>query len=293
MAEVKMSLEELEKIKAQVEEVKEQANKEKKELQEQAQVEKKELQDKIDNLQKEKEIFIQNQKRVILTKKFYDVKQYLPCTEENLRNTFDRAIKDTSISSHYCGYNPHLEFASQIIKDVFKELKKYCTFDKLYNSITPINDKEEHYEFINLDDAIDLALKQEDSDYTIELKQLKKEKVKLQNQLDNYDINKEQEIQEKLKEKDEELHRIIKKSTEDYNELLKTTEKQYKALEEETTKKYKALEEEFAKYKDDEEKMNMNDKLEKYQKENGDLKKKIEDLEKKLNSKSLFSKIFG
>ena len=33
--------------------------------------------------------------------------------------------------------------------------------------------------------------------------------------------------------------------------------------------------------------------LEKYQKENGDLKKKIEDLEKKLNSKSLFSKIFG
>ena len=39
--------------------------------------------------------------------------------------------------------------------------------------------------------------------------------------------------------------------------------------------------------------MNIQDKLEKYQKENDELKKKLEEMDKKLKSKSLFGKIFG
>ena len=64
MAKVEMDLQELKAIENKVEEVREQAK-----------VEKKELQDKIDKLQKEKETFIQNQKRVMFTKKIFDVKQ--------------------------------------------------------------------------------------------------------------------------------------------------------------------------------------------------------------------------
>jgi hypothetical protein len=281
MAKVEMDLQELKAIENKVKEVKEQAN-----------VEKKELQDKIDSLQKEKETFIQNQKRVMLTKRIFDTKQYLPCTKEHLERLFNSILADVTRDIPAYMRVEELNYITETVGKVYTELLKYSTFDKLADSSTPIN-KEEEYEFINLDDAIQLALKQEDSNYMKELKQLKSENSKLKKDIVDYDIQKEEEINAITERENKRYAKLQKESAKIYEKVVEDNSKKYKALEEESTKKYKALEEEFAKYKDDEAKMSMKDKLEKYQKENDELKKKLNEMDKKLKSKSLFGKIFG
>lgn len=281
MAKVEMDLQELKAIENKVEEVKEQAK-----------IEKKELQDKIDSLQKEKETFIQNQKRVMLTKRIFDTKQYLPCTKEHLEELFSSILADVTQGIPSYMRAQEISYITETVRKVYTELLKYSTFDKLADSSTPIN-KEEEYEFINLDDAIQLALKQEDSDYMKELKQLKSENSKLKKDIMDYDIQKEEEINAITERENKRYAKLQKESAEIYEKVVEDNSKKYKVLEEESAKKYKALEEEFAKYKDDEAKMSMKDKLEKYQKENDELKKKLEEMDKKLKSKSLFSRIFG
>ena len=160
-----------------------------------------------------------------------------------------------------------------------------CTFEKQSNTMTLRDDKEEHFEFINLDEAINLALKQEDNEYTQELKNMKKLNAKLQSTIDNYNIDKDKEIDNIIRERDNRYSQLELDSSKKYNELKKSSED-----------KYKKLEEEFAKYKDDEEKMNMGDRLAKYQKENNELKQKLQELENKLNQKnkkSLLQKLFN
>lgn len=281
MAKVEMDLQELKAIENKVEEVKEQAK-----------AEKKELQDKIDSLQKEKETFIQNQKRVMLTKRIFDTKQYLPCTKEHLEGLFNSILADVTRDIPAYMRAQELSYITETVSKVYTELLKYSTFDKLADSSTPIN-KEEEYEFINLDDAIQLALKQEDSDYMRELKQLKSENSKLKKDIMDYDIQKEEEINAITERENKRYAKLQKESAEIYEKVVEDNSKKCKALEEESAKKYKALEEEFAKYKDDEAKMNIQDKLDKYQKENNELKKKLEEMDKKLKSKGLLSKIFG
>lgn len=281
MAKVEMDLQELKAIENKVEEVKEQAN-----------VEKKELQDKIDSLQKEKETFIQNQKRVMLTKRIFDTKQYLPCTKEHLEELFTSILTDVTSNIPTYMRMGEMNYITETVRKVYEELLKYSTFDKLPETSTLLN-KEEEYEFINLDDAIQLALKQEDSDYMKELKEVKKENRQLKKDLTESTINKEEEIRDAVDKEVKKFNKIREDASKQYTEALNACDEKYKALEEESSKKYKALEEEFAKYRDDEAKMNIKDKLEKYQKENDELKKKLEEMDKKLKSKSLFSKIFG
>lgn len=267
MAEVKMDLKELEAIKNEINVAKQETENVRKELNE-----------KINKLQDEKTELIGNQKRVLFTKKIFDVKQYLPCTFENLEKAIGNAISYAFRNDSWLNYDGILKIQNILI-DFFKN---NCTFEKQSDTMTLRDDKEEHFEFINLDEAINLALKQEDNEYTQELKNMKKLNAKLQSKIDNYNIDKDKEIDNIIRERDNRYSQLELDASKKYNELKKSSED-----------KYKKLEEEFAKYKDDEEKMNINDKLEKYQKENNELKKKLEEMDKKLKSKSLLQKLFN
>jgi hypothetical protein len=266
MAEVKMDLKELEAIKNEINVAKQETENVRKELNE-----------KINKIQDEKTELISNQKRVLFTKKVFDVKQYLPCTFENL----EKAIAD---AMGYAFQNDYF-YRDEILRIrnfLISFFKSNCTFEKLSDTMTLRDDKEEHFEFINLDDAINLALKQEDNEYTQQLRNMKKLNAKLQSKIDNYNIDKDKEIDNIIRERDNRYSQLELDSSKKYNELKKSSED-----------KYKKLEEEFAKYKDDEAKMNIQDKLDKYKKENDELKKKLEEMDKKLKSKGLLSKIFG
>lgn len=270
MAEVKMDLKELEAIKNEINVAKQETENVRKELVKE-----------INKLQDEKTELISNQKRVLFTKKIFDVKQYLPCTLENLKKAIGEAINYTFKDNSWFLYN-EMSKIQNILINFFED---NCTFEKLSDTTILRDDKEEHFEFINLDEAINLALKQEDNEYTQELKNMKKLNAKLQSKIDNYNIDKDKEIDTIIREKDNRYSQLELDSSKKYNELKKYSENRYKKLEEE-----------FAKYKDDEEKMNMNDKLEKYQKENNELKQKLQELENKLNQKSkksLLQKLFN
>lgn len=282
MAEVKMDLQELKAIENKIEEVQKKADQDKKELQ-----------DKIDNLQKEKETLIKNQKRVMLTRTNYQIKYTIPATRVQTERALQTALNWT------CKYHPMNMFDYGFNHDFVKNVLEYMDNNngygiEYYETKDVVNGKtEDKYEFINLDEAINTALKQEDSDYTKELKEIKKENMTLKKTLTDYDLNKEDEIKIITERENKRYTQLQKDSAKKYNEMVEDTSKKYKELEEESAKKYKALEEEFAKYKDDETKMNLQDKLEKYQKQNEELKKKLEEMDKKLKSKSLFGKIFG
>lgn len=282
MAEVKMDLAELKKIEAQVEEAKQETLKVRKELQ-----------DKIDGLQKEKETLIQNQKRVMLTRTNYQIKYTIPATRVQTEMALQTALTWTRKYHHMSEFD--YGFNHEFVKNVLEYMDNNNGYGFEYYETKDVVDgkTEDKYEFINLDEAINTALKQEDSDYTKELKQLKKQNIDLRKTIDDYDIDKEKEIENIVKTEKDRLNKTKEHYEDKIKDLTKSADDKYKALEKESSEKYKKLEEEFAKYKDDEEKMNIIDKLEKYQKENDDLKKKIENLEKKLNNKSLFSKIFG
>lgn len=292
MAEVKMDLTELDAIKAEIKQAKEETERVKKELNEQ-----------ISKLQNEKTELISNQRRVMFTKKSFIVKQYLPYTENHVRELISNSVYDALRKYGDMRFMPDNTDKHEICNAIFSNMRREIAFDREQNTTIPL-DKENYYEFINLDDAVQMALEQKGSIYGEKLTTLEKENTELNLTIERFNTKKEAEIADIVKEKDyaykdlkerteNKLKKLTEESNKKYKELEEEANKKYKELEEKSAKKYKKLEEEFAKYKDDEEKMNMNDKLEKYQKENGDLKKKIEDLEKKLNSKSLFSKIFG
>lgn len=282
MAKVEMDLAELKKIEAQVEEAKQETLKVRKELQ-----------DKIDGLQKEKETLIKNQKRVMLTRTNYQMKYTIPAnrvqTERALQIALNWTYKYYNMNEFNYGFN------DKFVKNVLEYMDNNNGYGiEYYETKDVVNGKtEDKYEFINLDEAINTALKQEDSDYMKELKEIKKENMTLKKTLTDYDLNKEEEIKIITERENKRYTKLQKDSAKKYNEMIEDTSKKYKELEEESAKKYKALEEEFAKYKDDEAKMNLQDKLEKYQKQNEELKKKLEEINKKLKSKSLFGKIFG
>lgn len=280
MAEVKMDLKELEAIKEEVKQAKEETEQVKKELNEQ-----------ISKLQNEKTELINNQKRVMFTKKSFIVKQYLPYTEKHVRELISNSVYEALRKYGDMRFMPESTDRREICNAIFSNMHREIAFDREQNTTIPL-DKENYYEFINLDDAVQMALEQKGSIYGEKLTTLEKENINLKSKLAKFDANKKLEIENIIEAKDYEYQNLKEEANEKINNLTEIANKKYKELEEKSTKKYKKLEEEFAKYKDDEEKMNMNDKLEKYQKENGDLKKKIEDLEKKLNNKSLFSKIF-
>lgn len=282
MAKVEMDLAELKEIENKVEKVKKQAEQDKKELQ-----------DKIDGLQKEKETLIQNQKRVMLTRTNYQMKYTIPANRVQTEIALQAALNWTCKYYHMNEFN--YGFNDKFIKNVLEYMDNNNGYGiEYYETKDVVNGKtEDKYEFINLDEAINTALKQEDSDYMKELKEVKKENMTLKKTLTDYDLNKEEEIKIITERENKRYTQLQKDSAKKYNEMIEDTSKKYKELEEESAKKYKALEEEFAKYKDDEAKMNLQDKLEKYQKQNEELKKKLEEMNKKLKSKSLFGKIFG
>ena len=282
MAKVEMDLQELKAIENKV-----------KEVQEQAQVEKKELQDKIDGLQKEKETLIQNQKRVMLTRTNYQIKYTIPANRVQTQIALQTALNWTCKYYHMNEFN--YGFNDKLVKNVLEYMDNNNGYGiEYYETKDVVNGKtEDKYEFINLDEAINTALKQEDSDYMKEFKEVKKENLKLKKDLTECTINKEEEIKEAIDKEAKKFNKIKEEANERYMQTLNACDEKYKKLEEESSKKYKALEEEFAKYKDDEKKMSMKDKLEKYQKENEELKKKIEEMDKKLKDKSLWNKIFG
>lgn len=282
MAKVEMDLKELEAIKDEINIAKKETEQVRKELNE-----------KISKLQDEKTALISNQKRVMFTKKVYDVKQYLPCTHTNIVNMLDSVFSQAFKDNPFYNYPNFYDKENLIKKSMVNFFETQCIYEKQNDTITLRGDKEENFEFINLDDAVQIALEQKGSIYGERLSILEKENVNLKSKLAKFDANKKLEIENIIEEKNHECQLLKEEASEKIKNLTENADKKYKQLEEDTDKKYKKLEEEFAKYRDDEEKMNMNDKLEKYQKENVDLKKKIEDLEKKLNSKSLFKKIFG
>lgn len=283
MGTVTMDLEELRRIEAQVDIEKEKANKEKQELN-----------NLINKLTTEKETLLSNQKRVMYTKKIVNVKQYLPCTWDNMQRLIVKSLQETVKWNSY-----HRFFENDFIRDVsyalLKDLQKECV-----TSIEPsepmLPENENNYEFINLDDAIKMALNQENCEYTKELKQLKQKNSELNRKIDDFEIEKEREINDLLRAKDEKIDLLEKDNIKKYNILKEESEKaykeletssaaKYKELEESSAKKYKELEEAFAKFKGDEENMAMKDLLEKYKKENDELKTKIEELDKKSKEK--------
>lgn len=282
MGTVTMDLEELRRIEAQVDIEKEKANKEKQELN-----------NLINKLTNEKETLLSNQKRVMYTKKIVNVKQYLPCTWDNMQKLINKSLVETIRWNKYHFVDDM--FIREVSYALLKDLQRDCVTSIEPSAPMP-PENENNYEFINLDDAIKMALNQEDCEYTKELKQLKQKNSELSRRIDDFEIEKEKEINDLLKDKDEKIdflkkenikkYNILKEESEKaYKELETSSDKKYKELEESSAKKYKELEEAFAKFRGDEENMAMKDLLEKYKKENDELKTKIEELDKKSKEK--------
>lgn len=275
MGTVTMDLEELRRIEAQVDIEKEKANKEKQELN-----------NLINKLTNEKETLLSNQKRVMYTKKIIQTKQYLPCTWDNMQRLIVKSLQET------IKWNRHFVddmFIREVSYALLKDLQRDCVTSIEPNAPMP-PEKEDNYEFINLDDAVKMALDQEDCKYTQELKKLKKQNANLQERINDFENEKEIEIENIIKEKEEKINNLKESHIKKYNILKEESDKalkdletsstqKYKELEESSNKKYKELEEAFAKFRGDEENMAMKDLLEKYKKENTELKTKIEELD--------------
>lgn len=272
MAEVKMDLKELEAIKAEIQQAKDEK--------EQLRIE---YEQKLDKIQAEKSELLANQKRVLFTKRSFEVKQYLPCTEQNIISL----LENMPVSGIMVGWPTFNDEITKIIYRIKDYLLHNCTFEKHSETVTPL-DKEEHYEFINLDEAINMALQQENSEYTKELRDLKEQNSRLVSRLADYDAETVKQKDKLVKEYEVEIKHIRETAKDRYDKLAKEADKKYKQLEESSAAKYKQMEQEFAKYRDDEEEMTLKDKLEKYQQENNDLRKDIAYLEKKLKSKGFF-----
>lgn len=282
MAEVKMNLKELEAIQNETKLAKEETERIKKELNEE-----------ISKLTKQKEELIQNQKRVILSKREYQVTKYLPVTYQEIYDCAKKAIDELADDRGYYRRDDLLERYASILRDlpryfmqqVFHTRPDYS--QKGRDSENLVVPEIDHYEFINLDEAVNMALEQNGSVYGQRLKKLEKSNLDLASELSKLEAKAEEKIEEIREDKEKEIERIIKEkdslydklketSELEYKELKETSDKQYKELKETSDKQYKTLEEEFAKYKDDEEKMNIKDLLEKYKKENEELKSKLE-----------------
>ena len=186
MAEVKMDLKELEAIQNETKLAKEETEQVRKELNE-----------KISKLQDEKTELISNQKRVLFTKKIFDVKQYLPCTLGNLKKEIATAI-DYTFKNNYWLHHDEILKIQDILTNFFEN---NCTFEKQNDTMVLRDNKEEHFEFINLDDAVQIALEQKGSIYGERLNVLEKENVNLKSKLAEFDANKKLEIENIIKEK--------------------------------------------------------------------------------------------
>lgn len=271
MAEVKMDLKELEAIQNETKLAKEEIEKIKKESNEE-----------ISKLVKQKEELIQNQKRVIFSKKEYQVIKYLPVTYQEIYDCAEKAINTLTVERRYYRRDDLLEKYSSILRDlpryfmeeVFNKRPDYSQKGK--NSENLIVPEMDHFEFINLDEAVNMALEQNGSVYGQRLKKLEKSNLDLASELSKLEAKAEEKIEEIREDKEREIERIIKEKDSLYDKLKETSELEYRELKETSDKQYKILKEEFAKYKDDEEKMNIKDLLEKYKKENEELKSKLE-----------------
>lgn len=243
---------------------------------------KKESNEEISKLVKQKEELIQNQKRVIFSKKEYQVIKYLPVTYQEIYDCAKKAINTLTVERRYYRRDDLLEKYSSILRDlpryfmeeVFNKRPDYSQKGK--NSENLIVPEMDHFEFINLDEAVNMALEQNGSVYGQRLKKLEKSNLDLASELSKLEAKAEEKIEEIREDKEREIERIIKEKDSLYDKLKETSELEYRELKETSDKQYKILKEEFAKYKDDEEKMNIKDLLEKYKKENEELKSKLE-----------------